>query len=292
MKRVRWTIILALLGFLIAGLIIWSVSSKEPVYQGRSLSSWLDEWGHASNNRTNHAAIAIRAIGSNGVPFLLARISRNESTNEIIFWRFAEKFVPDAWNPLYRDTPRELTAAEAINLLGVEAKSAFPTLTNLFSHKINLVATSVGLAGLGHEGVTVLLEALTNKDWLVRNFAASALGEANSDLDKVIPALIEITRMKCTKQEDYLVVDGAGIGLMQLQKQSETVVPALAQLISSPDNTTRLLAAAFLRGFGTDAKAAVPVLLKARTDVNAGVRDAAENALKEIDPQAAAQSQP
>jgi HEAT repeat protein len=98
--------------------------------------------------------------------------------------------------------------------------------------------------------------------------------------------------MKCSKQEDYNVVDSAVIALMQLQKEPETVVPALLELLTGPNALTRSLTAVCLGGFGADAKAAVPLLLKALNDADSDVRDSAESALKEIDPKAPAQSQP
>jgi hypothetical protein len=245
--------------------------------------------------RTNRAAMAIRAIGSNGVPILLARLSRNYSTNETKFWQFARKYIPDKWNPLFHSTSRESTAAEAINLLGVEAKSAFPALTKLFSagSRSDQFCAAIGLAGLGHKGVAVLLQALTNQDWNVRFDAAIALGEAGSDLDKVIPALIAAATAKCSKPNDYLVCGEAGGALVRLHAKPELVVPVLSEFLESPDAGMRMWGARLLEGFGADGKPAVPLLLKARTeDVNADVRRDAERALQKINPQAASQEQP
>jgi dipeptidyl aminopeptidase/acylaminoacyl peptidase len=59
MNSTRKTVVLELLGFVIAGLIIWFLVPKEPTYRGRGLSSWLEEWGK-SYDRTNAAATAIR----------------------------------------------------------------------------------------------------------------------------------------------------------------------------------------------------------------------------------------
>jgi len=295
MKGMRRTIVLELLGVLIAGLIIWSVPPKEPAYQGRSLSSWLDEWDNSPwpHDRTNPAVLAIRAIGSNAVPILLSRFSRDESTNEIKFWRFARNYVPDKWNPLYRTTTREATAAEAINVLGMEAKSAFPTLTNLFfSRRREKMYAAVGLAGLGHEGIMVLLQALTNQDWTLRFNAAFALGMARSDLDMVIPALIETATTKCSKPDDYDVCGKAAYALVRLHVKPELVIPVLSEFLASPDSGLRIWGARLLEGFGPEAKAAVPLLLKARTDVNADVRRDAERALEKIAPQAASQAHP
>jgi HEAT repeat protein len=289
MKGMNWIIMSALVGFLIAGLGIWHVATKEPAYQGRSLSSWLDEWGKSSCDRTNRAAFAIRAIGRNGVPILLAHFFRNKSTHEIQFWRSARKFIPDAWNPLYDNSTRESTAAEAINFLGTDAKSAFPTLTNLFFSRTrsNQLTPAIGLAGVGHEGVAVLLQTLTNQNWRLRFSAALALGEARSDLDKVIPALIETAKTKCSTPDDYTVCAQAAYALVRLHAKPELVVPVLLEFLTSPDADTRDSAARVLEILGADARAAVPLLLKARTDVNADVRRDAERALEMIDPQAA-----
>lgn len=84
-KLAKWATILVCLGFLGAGLFLAVSASKEPSYEGRSYSAWLDEWENSMNNPTNHVATAIRAIGSNGVPILLARLSQtSSSTNEIL----------------------------------------------------------------------------------------------------------------------------------------------------------------------------------------------------------------
>jgi len=285
MKGIKWVIVLALLAFLGGIVVIWSLAPKEPSYQGRSLSSWVDAWAASSFDRTNAAAVAIRAMGSNGVPILLARLS-GPSMTQRKFWQFAGKFIPNEWNPFERNSFRAIIAAEAINLLGTNAQAAFPTLTNLFWSRRAPVTASIALAGLGHDGVSVLLQGLTNQNWSIRNFAASALGEASSDLDKVVPALIEVAMTKCTNQEDYLVRDAAGSSLANLHTNVESVVPVLSEFLTSSNSKTQVSGALCLGMLGADAKAAVPLLLKARSDADSRVRRAAESALNEIDPKA------
>ncbi len=287
MKRRQLVIVAGLLGIVIAVLMVRSAGQKEPSYEGRSLSSWLDEWRNASNDRTNPATIAIRAIGRNGVPILLARLAKDESPDQLKFWRFAGRVVPDELNPLDRDITRAVTAAEAINLLGVEAKSAFPTLTNLLSSRPHRLTAAIGLAGMGHEGIAVLLQALTNQDWILRHSAATALGEAGSDFDKVVPALIEMVKIGGTTKQASLLRGAAGYALVQLHKEPELVVPVFSEFLTNPDAGMRGFGASLLGGFGAEAKAAVPLLLKARTDVDPDVRESAERALKEIDPKSA-----
>jgi HEAT repeat protein len=271
-----------------AVLLLWSGGPKEPSYNGRSLSSWLEEWGKSYNDRTNHATIAIRAIGSNGLPILVADLSKEESPHKRKFWRIAGKVVPKEWNPIDRDINRSVTAAEAINLLGVEAKTAFPTLTNLFSSRLHCLPAAMGLAGIGHEGVAVLLQALTNQDWVHRHSAATALGEARSDLDRVVPALLQIVKIGGHKEEDSLLRGAAGSALVRVHKEPDLVVPVFSEFLTNADANTRVWGASLLYGFGADAKAAVPLLLKARNDANSDVRETVGAALKEIDPKAAA----
>src|ERR1035438_3913860 len=205
MNRTRWVFVMGLCGIVIAGLMFWPSGPKEPSFDGRSLSSWLDAWSESSNNRTNHATIAIRAIGSNGVPILLARLSDEESPDTRKFWRIATKVVPRDWDPIDGRITGVVTAAEAINLLGTEAKSAFPTLTNLLSKRTHCLPAAIALAGIGYEGVAVLMQALTNQDWGVRHSAAFALEEAGSDLDKVVPALIEVAKIGGSNELDCLL---------------------------------------------------------------------------------------
>lgn len=286
MKRKRWAFVVALLTVAIAVPMFWSGGPKEPSYQGRSLSAWLDEWGQAYNARTNPATIAIRAIGSNGLPLLLARVAKDQSPAQRDFWRIAEKVFPRGreWNPTNIEIPRAVTAAEAINLLGVDAKPAFPKLTNLFSTGPHCLAAGIALAGIGHDGVAVLLHALNDQDWVRRYCAATALGEARSDLGEVVLALLELVKAEGQKNEDYLVRGAAGSALVRLHQEPDMVVRVFSELLTNSDDNMRIFGASLLAGLGADAKAAVPLLLKERNDTNTDVRESAERALRKIDP--------
>jgi HEAT repeat protein len=290
-RSMKWTIVLVLGVFLAIGAVAWWLAlPKEPSYQGRTLSSWLDEWGRAYNDPTNEAATAIRAMGSNAVPILLARLSEDEGPKHRKFWRAVQKFIPDDWNPLYRNITGQVTAAQAINLLGTNAQSTFPTLTNLFWGKRQPVTAAIALAGLGHNGVAVLLQALTNQDWVLRLHATDGLAGARSDMDQVIPALVKSAGIKCSKQEDYLLRDAAGLALVQLSVvKRQRVVQAFSELLASPDPETRGFAASRLVYFRYETNTSVPLLLKACHDSDSKVRDAAKNTLRSIDPKGASE---
>lgn len=65
-------IFLALLLLLIAGLAIYLRRPKEPGYQGKTLTKWLQKY-EADRTESGQAACAraINAIGTNGIPTLL-----------------------------------------------------------------------------------------------------------------------------------------------------------------------------------------------------------------------------
>jgi HEAT repeat protein len=133
-----------------------------------------------------------------------------------------------------------------------------------------------------------VLQALTNQDFVHRHSAAHALSEAGSDFDKVVPALIEVVKIGGTNDVDRLMRGAAANALVELRKEPELVVPVFSEFLTSPDVNKRLLGAIDLGGLGADAKAAIPLLLKLRTDADPDVREYAARALRKIDPKAAA----
>jgi hypothetical protein len=72
----KWLkVALAVLLLFIAVFAGWLLTRpQEPEYQGRRLSDWLDDYNRASTWDKPETAAAIRAMGTNCLPFLLARI--------------------------------------------------------------------------------------------------------------------------------------------------------------------------------------------------------------------------
>jgi HEAT repeat protein len=68
------------------------------------------------------------------------------------------------------------------------------------------------------------------------------------------------------------------------------VVPSLVKALADTNFVIRLVAARGLGLFGTNAQPAVPVLVRLLNDRNSRVRPDATNALRKIDPEAAARA--
>lgn len=255
----------------------------EPAYKGRTLSSWLDDWERTYYIPTNADADAIRAIGTNGLPLLIKWISEEESPLHRKIRFTAEKVIPDRFNPTEPDYYRNLGVAYAINLLGTNAMPAFPILTNLIAKRTHGIRSAIALAGMGSNGIAVLIRSLTNGNVVVRNDAAVGLGSAKSDFDLVVPALIEAAKRGGPTQEDYLIRCTARISLTGLYQKSDLVVPFFIGLLTNKDLGDREMGARFLGDFGLYAKPAIPALRTALGDGDPKVQRAAGKALKRIE---------
>ena len=188
------------------------------------------------------------------------------------------------------DDFRAGTVRAAFSLLGPQAKSAFPDLTNLFLNDRDPYRNSDCLVAIGSEGIEFILQMLTNQDWSIRCDAATALANSRTDLDKVIPALVRVAEQKSSNQVDVFVQKAAASSLTEYRYRPQLVLPVLLEYLESPDVRKRRSGALCLGEFDGKAKAAIPFLLKARSNVDPEVRRYAEIALMAIDLQVATQS--
>jgi len=90
----------------------------------------------------------------------------------------------------------------------------------------------------------------------------------------------------------YLARDAAIGALNGIDREALKAggIPALINLLRDANSFTRWQGALFLERFGTDSQGAVPTLIPLLSDSHADVRRAVTNALKAIDPEAAAKA--
>jgi hypothetical protein len=131
-----------------------------------------------------------------------------------------------------------------------------------------------GLAQLW--GIEVLVQALGDGKWLLREAAAQVLGHMASEAVEAVPALIEA------------LGDGEGAVRMAaaeaLEKIGSDSVPALIQALRDDDWHVRYEAAGALGKFGSE-EGVVPALIEALKDKDERVRRIAAEALGEIGPE-------
>jgi len=259
----KWWIA-GLLGVLILALMVIVFSwSSEPEYQGKRLSLWAQQYelnqepGKWGGVAYKEAQSAIRAIGTNGVPFLLSLLQRRES----LFLITIGKIAPARWNirlssEMAVDRSRAL-GAYGFAALGSNATFAIPSLIDIAKNhpdmrgRYHAVFALRTLQDAGEPAMPFFLECLTNKDSNIRNEAVTGLRYMHHQTDVIIPLLIQhLERCKSA--------------------------PTTSEAIDTIETLSR---------FGTNAKAAVPVVLYFLNTKDDNLRECVTNRLEQLDPQ-------
>ncbi|MDB6063860.1 MAG: repeat-containing protein [Pedosphaera sp.] len=262
--RKRAPILFMILAIAIVGAIAWWMSvPKEPVYQGKRLTTWLHDYSMrgrppasmtAIGERAKRADEAVRVIGTNGIPTLLRLLRAKDSALKLKLIRLARKqhLVPiqpvpaEDWNNM---------AANAFFGLGHDADSALPALVDIYEENISPQSRRYALLVIGNFGLPV---------------------------KRIVPALL-LQTTNSRPEMRYAAV----LVLAQMHCEPEQVVPALTKALHDSDSSVRANAATGLGAFGPAAKPAVPALIESLKDKDADVRAVVAKSLRAIDPEAA-----
>jgi hypothetical protein len=179
MERRRMMLLAALLLVLGIGVFaVWAVWPREPSYQGRSLSTWMDD---VAGDRADYlrAEEAIRQIGTNAMPFLRTRLALADDPS----WKLklAEvasrqslikiRFVPNS--------VRRFHALAACDALGPLAKDALPDLEKLlYSRPYSDLQVAMVIGDIGPDAIPSLTKGLTNDLVFTRSYCRTALAMA------------------------------------------------------------------------------------------------------------------
>jgi len=267
-----------------------SSGPKEPSYNGKTLSQWIDL--AYSSPQAGEADDALRHIGTNAIPCLLDWLAYQPAP-----WRQkAKQFVlrlpvkarsPKLANWLLPNNHQK-RAALAMHIfprLGPGAPAAIPGLTRIMknskSRPVSMRAV-VALVSLGKDALPPMLTALSDPTNPNRSFIAQmipSIADLGTNGAAAVPVLIS-----CLNDPDDKVAAQAAYALGLLQMQSDVVVPALIGSLANTHYLVRFYSARALAEFGEDAQAALPALKTALKDTNNIVRGAASDALSEIAP--------
>lgn len=135
--------LLGLAAILAAGSIFYLCLPKEPRYQGRTLTDWLDQANTAyalSRGKPQNdpqwlsASNAVQQIGADAIPLLLKWVSANDSKPKaaLILWLDSN---PKLHFHVRSAAEYQITGHMGFALLGTKAKPAWPALVQLTSGK-------------------------------------------------------------------------------------------------------------------------------------------------------------
>ncbi len=227
--------------------IHFALQPRQPVYQGRTLSSWLDDLDYEVDApKVWKASDAIKKIGSPALPQIIKLLKAEDSMYSrlgvelLTLARVKQsRFVP-AWRHHWK-------ATLAFRALGPRASPAVPELVAMLPDTEQKMETleALGLIGpAAEEAVPAIIQCLKDGSGSVRCAAAEALG--------------------------------------RIAGHPELAVPALIKALEHPQPNTRWHAADALGAFGESAKSSVPALENILNDPSAEARTNAANSLQKI----------
>lgn len=266
--------------------------TREPSYNGRSLTEWLgDAMGNiysAKEPKQTAAEDAIRHMGKSTLPFLL---------NDLTLDPKLRRHRIQTLRPDNRTTDqRSSQAVCGFETLGPLAKSAIPELVRLLEQNPGYVP--IALAGIGRDALPQIKQALTNRDFFVRDNMAAGLANAvyakriaPAEVEDVIP--LAATNLAYTNPNTLFEVNtrwrAAGL-IKAIQLDPDISVPALLSGLQDSHVTVATECAETLACFGSEARAATSALIKTVASTNSQLSSAACSALSFIDPDALVQN--
>jgi hypothetical protein len=259
----------------VAGLaFVYFLLPSEPVYQGKPLTRWLEQFGtnHWSaghgGDSDRQAEAALQHIGTNAAPIYLQMMTAKESSLKVKWLTLVQKpwlapfHIPSVVEYRNQVYLRNSLGAFGFVALGEKAKPFVPALI-AFAGDEDRIKRRVAVSALGQLGPTasaawpVMVKYLNDPDETVRALAAMGLGEIHQEPEKSIRILMDFIEQYRTDRNYRFTSQDA---ILSLGK------------------------------FGPQAKPAIPMLIGLLRDPQEYIRDAATNALKEIDPDAAAKA--
>ena len=232
------------IGFLLAsvlGFLVWRASARhEPVFEGRTLTSWLDH--HVATSAASppygspdwkKADEALRNIGTNAIPTLLEMIRAEDPPPVVLkLLRLAERYRLMRHN--YRSALwRNEEAEYAFQVLGTNAVSAVPQLIKIYNEDVSPSSQRCAAMALGHIGrgaeaaLSVLIQRFTHTNDDVRFEAVSATMNIGGEPRVVIPALTS-----ALKDPNVNVRWNALVGLSKLGSRGRPAVPEILKMFS------------------------------------------------------------
>jgi hypothetical protein len=163
MKR-RTILLLAAVAGVAALFIVWPRGPREPLYQGKTLTQWIAESRtHPDGDVSKKAVAALRAIGTNALPFLVSDFTRS-----VPVWR---RYITEWGNkhpafklPFRNDRVHITLAGAGLMQLGTNAAPAFPALVPWLDDPMRGYNTANILRNIGDAGVPHLIASLDGAD--------------------------------------------------------------------------------------------------------------------------------
>jgi HEAT repeat protein len=217
--------------------------SEEPVYRGKPLGFWL------AQEDAGVEIDAVRAVGTNAIPFLLKRLRANDSSLKLGLIKLANKqrYIQFPYVPA---SELNKEGMDGFHFLGRSASNTVPELIRIFQANISpssMTNTCRALAYIGPDAKAA-----------------------------VFPLLVRAQDADVDLRTDIYWTLGC------IHEKPEVVVPVLITALSDTNTWHRMMAASSLGCYKSAANSAIPALTVALEDQDQNVRNYAATAIARI----------
>jgi HEAT repeat protein len=278
----------AAIGFAVVlafGVFIVLFRISEPRYQGRTLTTWLQQYSDASMDETQRLAEARSAVLAIGAKRALPKILNLALTQDdpVSTWMTdkTEKFRIGFFH--WRSTiDSQLMGFAGFEILGTNAAPAVPELTRLLQDTNQAIPAARCLENIGKPAEDALCRCLTNANPAVRRLGISGLASATDDVE------VYLARIKRSlKDSDSYVRFTAVLAICEQDNAPDLAIPLLIATTEDTDDNVASRAVGGLKESGTNAASTFPVLTNLINSSKLASARAALSAIVKIAPESA-----
>jgi HEAT repeat protein len=266
--------------------VILILAAHEPRYEGRTLTSWLQQGSDTPLDETQRVQAAqkgIRAIGaSKGLPRILGLVEATDDPVSLwlidktqkyrtgfLRWKTGEQYSLDDWEKYQWHSGEDFQqlGIAGFEVLGTNAGPAAVELEKLLQSPDHAFTAQRCLVFIGKPAELVFCRALTNQDPDIRQWSVNQLAAVTDDVG------VYIDRIKPRLEDASAAVRVTTVDAIGCQTLApERAVPILVAALKDSAEDVRVHAIDALANFGTNAAVAYPILtnLAGREDKVAG----------------------
>ena len=269
-RRRIWLLLLVSLVAIAAWLVL---RSREPAYDGRSLTDWVQVYAADKNPYRPEYELAFHNFGTKGISVVIDTLARNDSSLRNKYRDLWPKMPALAKRVLPKPGP-QLATDLAGRVFGFVGAPAIPMAVAALKHNSSQVREAAAL-GLWHlrmkspeadRAIPALIAGLADSQILVRLRCAFALGAMGAGASNAVPALIMALHdsdVDTNKPSSWVFVRATAAGaLAKIGPGAAQAVPTLETLLRDPDHYVRGQAAVALLRINPDHDKALPVLIE------------------------------
>jgi hypothetical protein len=263
-----------LLGCAIALILITTLlREREPRYEDHSLLEWIAIADHGDKDNEyseRDAQEAVRHIGTNAIPFLIKCIEYRERPWQTRLGALCYKLPGKFADPLSNlveghGAQRQLAAFSGLYILGPDARPAIPALTNLLTQPPLVDYCMHVLTQIGGDGLTAVLNVLTNQASPFRRAAIGSL--VGLDTNRPLDQIVVSTLTNCLADTNRELAFYASQILCRHNSEKELAMKTLVDALASADKKLRSSAISHLR-ISLRLDYSVPALVQFLQDTN------------------------